>query len=269
MAGLRVRVPPLGFGLCSSRGRAGSRPSSHAHPNPGREAVQHGHGSGGPERIGYLTSQGDPRRRVTRVIPGLSGAHHMPATALVCFRREIDDGRPAHVSASAVHRSPSAPTPASTATRPAATPSRSTTRHGCADSWCSASTAAPTTRRRGTSPVTTPRSWPGWRRRTRRRWSRPSSRCRRRAPPRSRTRRCSRSRWRRRTRSPRELALAALPKVARTGTHLFLFAAYVEQFRGWGRGLRRAVGSLVHLADADAPGLPGGQVPPARGLVTP
>lgn len=40
-----------------------------------------------------------------------------------------------------------------------------------------------------------------------------------------------------------QLALAALPQVARTGTHLFLFAGYVDQFRGWGRGLRRAVGS--------------------------
>ena len=30
--------------------------------------------------------------------------------------------------------------------------------------------------------------------------------------------------------------------MARTGTHLFLFARYVEQFRGWGRGLRSAVG---------------------------
>lgn len=39
----------------------------------------------------------------------------------------------------------------------------------------------------------------------------------------------------------RKAALAALPLVARTGTHLFLFAGYVEQFRGWGRGLRRAV----------------------------
>jgi 60 kDa SS-A/Ro ribonucleoprotein len=39
-----------------------------------------------------------------------------------------------------------------------------------------------------------------------------------------------------------QLALAALPQVARTGTHLLLFAGYVEQFRGWGRGLRRAVG---------------------------
>ncbi len=39
----------------------------------------------------------------------------------------------------------------------------------------------------------------------------------------------------------RARALAALPQVARTGTHLFLFATYVEQFRGWGRGLRRGV----------------------------
>lgn len=40
----------------------------------------------------------------------------------------------------------------------------------------------------------------------------------------------------------RRLALAALPLVARTGTHLFLFARYSEQFRGWGRALRRAIG---------------------------
>jgi len=49
-----------------------------------------------------------------------------------------------------------------------------------------------------------------------------------------------------------QLALAALPQVARTGTHLFLFAGYVEQFRGWGRGLRRAVGSWYLSKDADA-----------------
>lgn len=48
-----------------------------------------------------------------------------------------------------------------------------------------------------------------------------------------------------------ELALAALPKVARTGTHLFLFAEYVEQFRGWGRGLRRAVGAWYTSRDAE------------------
>lgn len=38
-------------------------------------------------------------------------------------------------------------------------------------------------------------------------------------------------------------ALAALPRVARTGTHLFRFVAYVEAFRGWGRSLRRALGN--------------------------
>ena len=48
------------------------------------------------------------------------------------------------------------------------------------------------------------------------------------------------------------LALAALPRVARTGTHLFTFARYVGQFRGWGRGLRRAVGSWYLDRDADA-----------------
>lgn len=36
-------------------------------------------------------------------------------------------------------------------------------------------------------------------------------------------------------------ALSRLSDVARTGTHLFIFAGYVEQFRGWGRGLRTAV----------------------------
>ncbi len=41
----------------------------------------------------------------------------------------------------------------------------------------------------------------------------------------------------------RKLALDALPKVARTGTHLFTFVEYVQQFRGWGRSLRNAVGN--------------------------
>jgi 60 kDa SS-A/Ro ribonucleoprotein len=40
----------------------------------------------------------------------------------------------------------------------------------------------------------------------------------------------------------RRAALAAIPVVCRTGTHLFIFARYVEQFRGWGRGLKRAIG---------------------------
>jgi 60 kDa SS-A/Ro ribonucleoprotein len=39
----------------------------------------------------------------------------------------------------------------------------------------------------------------------------------------------------------RQAALAAMPRVCRTGTHLFEFVAAVEQFRGWGRALRRAV----------------------------
>lgn len=52
--------------------------------------------------------------------------------------------------------------------------------------------------------------------------------------------------------SGRRTALAALPDVARTGTHLFLFATYVEQFRGWGRGLRRAVGQW-YLARPSTP----------------
>jgi 60 kDa SS-A/Ro ribonucleoprotein len=40
----------------------------------------------------------------------------------------------------------------------------------------------------------------------------------------------------------RRSAFAALPKVCRTGTHLFQFAEYVQTFRGWGRALRRGVG---------------------------
>lgn len=39
----------------------------------------------------------------------------------------------------------------------------------------------------------------------------------------------------------RKATLAALPRVARTASHLFLFASYVENFRGWGKGLRKAV----------------------------
>lgn len=40
----------------------------------------------------------------------------------------------------------------------------------------------------------------------------------------------------------RSYALSQLTSVARTGTMLFQFATYAEQFRGWGRALRRAVG---------------------------
>lgn len=43
------------------------------------------------------------------------------------------------------------------------------------------------------------------------------------------------------TDSERSNALDQLPKVARTGTALFQFVGYVEQHRGWGRALKRAV----------------------------
>lgn len=41
--------------------------------------------------------------------------------------------------------------------------------------------------------------------------------------------------------STRQLALAALPRVCRTGTHLFQFVDAIRNFRGWGRGLKSAV----------------------------
>jgi 60 kDa SS-A/Ro ribonucleoprotein len=50
----------------------------------------------------------------------------------------------------------------------------------------------------------------------------------------------------------RKAALEALPQVARTGTHLFQFASFVEGFRGWGRALRRAVGHWYASKPVDA-----------------
>lgn len=50
----------------------------------------------------------------------------------------------------------------------------------------------------------------------------------------------------------RRAALDALPKVARIGTHLFHFAAFVEGFRGWGRGLRKAVGNWYDVMPTGA-----------------
>lgn len=41
----------------------------------------------------------------------------------------------------------------------------------------------------------------------------------------------------------RAAAYAVLPTVCRTGMHLFQFVAAVDGFRGWGRGLKRAVGN--------------------------
>ena len=49
----------------------------------------------------------------------------------------------------------------------------------------------------------------------------------------------------------RRKALAALPAVARIGTHLFHFAQYVDGMRGWGRGLRLAVGHWYAQMPAD------------------
>jgi 60 kDa SS-A/Ro ribonucleoprotein len=49
----------------------------------------------------------------------------------------------------------------------------------------------------------------------------------------------------------RAAALTALPRVCRTGTHLFHFAAYVASLRGWGRGLRRAIGGWYNAKPLD------------------
>jgi 60 kDa SS-A/Ro ribonucleoprotein len=50
----------------------------------------------------------------------------------------------------------------------------------------------------------------------------------------------------------RKAALDALPRVARTGVHLFQFATFVGGFRGWGRALRRAVGRWYAAQPVDA-----------------
>jgi 60 kDa SS-A/Ro ribonucleoprotein len=50
----------------------------------------------------------------------------------------------------------------------------------------------------------------------------------------------------------RRAALRALPRVCRTSTHLFQFVSFVEGFRGWGRGLRRAVGGWYASRPVDA-----------------
>lgn len=49
----------------------------------------------------------------------------------------------------------------------------------------------------------------------------------------------------------RTAAFDALPKVARIGTHLFHFAAFANELRGWGRGLRSAVGKWYNAQDSD------------------
>lgn len=49
----------------------------------------------------------------------------------------------------------------------------------------------------------------------------------------------------------RQAAFFAIPRVCRTGTHLFHFAENVEKFRGWGRGLRNAVANWYNSKDID------------------
>lgn len=48
----------------------------------------------------------------------------------------------------------------------------------------------------------------------------------------------------------RRAALTVLPQVARIGTHLFHFMEYIEGFRGWGRGLRKAIGRWYNDMEA-------------------
>jgi 60 kDa SS-A/Ro ribonucleoprotein len=48
----------------------------------------------------------------------------------------------------------------------------------------------------------------------------------------------------------RRAAYAALPKVCRIGTHLMHFAEFAQAFGGWGRGMRKAVGSWFNTKPA-------------------
>jgi 60 kDa SS-A/Ro ribonucleoprotein len=48
----------------------------------------------------------------------------------------------------------------------------------------------------------------------------------------------------------RRAAYAALPRVCRIGTHVMHFAAYAQAFGGWGRGMRRAIGSWFNTKPA-------------------
>lgn len=49
----------------------------------------------------------------------------------------------------------------------------------------------------------------------------------------------------------RAYALSKLSEVCRTGTHLFLFVGYAQQFGGWGRGFKRAVAQWITAKPAD------------------
>ncbi len=49
----------------------------------------------------------------------------------------------------------------------------------------------------------------------------------------------------------RQAAVAAIPKVCRTGTHLFQFAQMVNTMRGWGRALRRGIAEWYTEQDTE------------------
>ncbi|ARU41957.1 hypothetical protein CCB80_12745 [Armatimonadetes bacterium Uphvl-Ar1] len=50
----------------------------------------------------------------------------------------------------------------------------------------------------------------------------------------------------------RKAAYVAVPLVCRTGTHLFAFASACDSLRGWGRGLRKAIGNWYNSQSAEA-----------------
>ena len=50
----------------------------------------------------------------------------------------------------------------------------------------------------------------------------------------------------------RIVAFDALPRVCRTGTHLFAFAEACDGLRGWGRGLRKAIAKWYNTQTAEA-----------------
>ena len=67
----------------------------------------------------------------------------------------------------------------------------------------------------------------------------------------------------------RRAAHAALPRVARIGTHLFHFAEYVKALGGWGRGTMRAFARWYNDMDGEPSRVPGREVPEPRRLVAP
>lgn len=50
----------------------------------------------------------------------------------------------------------------------------------------------------------------------------------------------------------RKMAFDALPKVARTGTHLFNFVEYANDFRGWGKAMRKAIARWYLAKDVNS-----------------